>query len=460
MTRTSKTTSPITGFPEGLPGECLRHARFIDIIRKTFERFGFGPIETPAVERNETLESKGEVNKQIYSLYRPNVPDDVEKETGLSLHFDLTVPLARYVAQHYGKLSFPFRRYQIQKVWRGERAQKGRYREFYQCDIDIVGDGSIDLLADAEIPMVISQVFENLAVGDFVIKISNRKILQGFLERFEIDGEKAEETLRAIDRLPKLKGGWAELADWLSEELDLTDEVLSPLKALLDIRGTGAEILEPLANVVIDNPTFQSGVDELTKVIDYTRSLGMPEGRIEVDLSITRGLDYYTGTVYETFLAGHEKTLGSVCSGGRYDNLASHFTDRTLPGVGISIGLSRLFWQLVENGAVQTDRETSTEVMVTVPDRSRLGDSLSVAAELRKAGLNVDLYVQDSKHEKQIKTALKKGIPLAVIPWPDKLDQLDSVEVRNLTSGEREVVLRNEAASVVRSALEKSRLER
>jgi histidyl-tRNA synthetase len=453
MATPSLITEPITGFPEGLPGECLRQAEFIEIIRKNFELFGFGPIETPAVERNETLESKGEINKQIYSLYRPNVPDEVDKDTGLSLHFDLTVPLARYVAQHYGKLTFPFRRYQIQKVWRGERAQKGRYREFYQCDIDVVGDGSLDLLADAEIPMVINRVFEDLAIGEFTVRMSNRKILQGFLEHFDIAGERAEETLRAVDRLPKLKGGWDELAQWLSEELSLSSDVLAALKAILEIRGAASEGMVPLRSIEIRNATFQSGIEELAQVVGYLQSLRMPEERVEVDLSITRGLDYYTGTVYETFLKGYEKVLGSVCSGGRYENLASHFTNRQLPGVGISIGLSRLFGQLIENGIVDAERETPAQVLVTVPDRSRLADSLSIASLLRDAGLNVELFVQDSKHDKQIKTGLKKKIPFAVIPWPDKIDQLDSVEVRNLITGDREVVARLEAASVVGSRL-------
>jgi histidyl-tRNA synthetase len=457
MERDPNLIQPVTGFPEWLPGERLIEQRFLDKIRATFERFGFASIETAAMEKSAVLASKGEINKQIYSVIRPNVPEEVDKDTGLSLHFDLTIPFARYVAQNYGKLVFPFRRYQIQKVWRGERPQRGRFREFYQCDIDIIGEGSLDLLADAEMPLVINEVFTALDLGAFVIRISNRKILQGLLKHYGIEGDQAEETLRGIDRLPKLKGGWAELAGWLASELSLAAEPIATLETLLLEPKSGGSALDKLRDLPIDNYTFRVGIQELGDVIDNSAELGLPDGLMEVDLSITRGLDYYTGTVYETFLIGQEKTFGSVCSGGRYDNLASHFIDRVLPGVGISIGLTRLFAALLEKGEIKADRHTPAEVMVTVPERNRLRESLKFASSLRKAGIAVELFVQDIRHDKQIKIAVRKGIPFAVIPWPERLDETSSVEVRNLITGEREMKGWHEVASFIKNALKKAR---
>lgn len=440
MELNSQLTQPITGFPEWLPAERLLEVRMIDTIREVYERYGFAPIETPAVEKDETLQSKGEINKQIYSLFRPNVPADVDKETGLSLHFDLTVPLARYVAQHYGKLVFPFRRYQIQKVWRGERAQKGRFREFYQCDIDIIGEGSLDLMADAEMPLIIFEVFNALDIGQFVIRISNRKILQGLLQQWNVVGEQAEETFRAIDRLPKLKGGWQELQAWLIGELKLTSDICDILRQLLVEEATQVHPLEKLKQLNIPNEVFQQGISELQTVLELAKSQNLPEGILKTDLSITRGLDYYTGTVYETFLVGYENVLGSICSGGRYDNLASHFTDRTLPGVGVSIGLSRLFSTLLDRGLLKPTAHTPAQVMITIPDRQYLLDAFQVAGVLRRNGLKVELYAQDAKHDRQLKTAVRKGIPFAVIPWPERMKEERSVEVRNLSDGKRENV--------------------
>lgn len=447
MQRDASLIQPITGFPEWLPAERLLEMEFIDTIRRVYESFGFTPIETPAVEKTATLESKGEIQQQIYSLMRPNVPDDADKDTGLCLHHDLTVPLARYVAQHYGKLVFPFRRYQIQKSWRGERAQRGRFREFYQCDIDIIGEGSLDLLADAEMPLVIYEVFKELGLGDFVIRMSNRKILKGFLQHYGIQGERAEETVRGIDRLPKLRGGWKELSEWLTDELQINAEVLGCLESLLAGPECGVPPVARLKALAITDETFQLGVSELETVQDLLKTLDLPEGVVEVDLSITRGLDYYTGTVYETFLVGQEKTLGSVCSGGRYEDLASHFIDRKLPGVGVSIGLSRLFAALLDMGLVKPSAQTPAQVMVTVPDREYLRESFQIAGLLRKAGLPVELFAQNLKHDKQLKAAVRKGIPWAVIPWPDRLRESDSVEIRNLVNGERKVVTRSMIAA-------------
>jgi histidyl-tRNA synthetase len=450
MAKDNTPASPITGFPEWLPGERLQELAFLDTIRQTFELYGFTPIETSAVEKDETLASKGEIDKQVYGLYRPNVPEDADRETGLSLHFDLTVPLARYVAQNYGKLVFPFRRYQIQKVWRGERPQKGRFREFYQCDIDIVGEGDLGLLADAEMAMVICDIFTRLDIGDFVMRLSNRKVLQGFLGNFGIAGEASEETVRAIDRLPKLRGGWEELAAWLGEELGFDEKILDPLRQLVSVRGPGQQVLPAARELGIENPLFLEGLAELEELTGHLAALRVAEKNVEVDFSITRGLDYYTGTVYETFLVAYETKLGSVCSGGRYENLASKFIDRQLPGVGLSIGLSRLFSGLLEAGKLDTERQTPAQVFVSVPEWERLSDSLGIASELRATGLKVELFVQDKKHDKQLKTAVRKGIPYAVIAWPEKLAEGGQVEIRDLTTGDRETVPRSEAGAKIR----------
>lgn len=452
MERDPSLTQPITGFPEYLPAERILELELLDTIRSTFESFGFAPIETPAVEKSATLESKGEINKQVYSLIRPNVPEEADKDTGLSMHFDLTIPLARYVGQHYGKLVFPFRRYQMQKVWRGERAQRGRFREFYQCDIDIIGENSLDLAADAEMPLIIHTAFSRLGVGDFVIRMSNRKILQGLMAEFHLQGEQAEETLRGVDRLPKLKGGWTELDGWFRSELNLSDAVLAALKTTVVNDGTPP--LERVAALGIQDETFHSGIRDLSQVVAILASLGVPESNYAIDLSIARGLDYYTGTIYETFLVGHETTLGSVCSGGRYDDLASHFIDRKLPGVGVSIGLSRLFAGLLERGVLKPGRQTPAQVAVTIPDEARLGDAFRVAQDLRNSGLNVELSVQTGKHDKQLKAAVRRGIPFAVIPWPEKLDSEGTVELRDLTTGDRSPTPLNELSITIQDLIE------
>jgi histidyl-tRNA synthetase len=401
----------VSGFPEWLPEEEREFQRLLGIIRESFEMFGFSPIETSAAELLEILESKGEINKQIYGLYRPNAPSE-ERETEMALHFDLTVPLARYVAMNFDKISFPFRRYQIQKVWRGERPQKGRFREFYQCDIDVVGHEILDPLNDAEIPAIIYQIFKRMEIGEFVIRMSNRKIPQGLLEAKGVSEEKIPDALRMLDALPKT--GIDAVRKQLLENLALEKGIVEDLLSLAGISGSGKQVLDQIALRDLDHPLFSEGRSELGLLIRNLEALGVPDSAFEIDLSITRGLDYYTGTVYETFLKDYPE-LGSVCSGGRYDNLASHFTTRRLPGVGISIGLTRLFSYLLENGVIKPTVPSGTKVLVAVLDRERLTDYFKAATALRKAGIPTEVYMEQKKLKVQFKYADRKGIPLVLI---------------------------------------------
>jgi len=401
----------VSGFPEFLPEDQLEFQRLLEIVKTGFETFGFTPIETPAAERLDILASKGEIQKQIYGLYRPNVPEQ-ERETDLALHFDLTVPLARYVAMNFSRLTFPFRRYQIQRVWRGERPQKGRFREFYQCDIDAIGSETLDPLNDAEIPAVIRDIFEKMQIGEFMIRISNRKIFQGFLLNNNFSKETIPDILRSVDRLPKL--GEDAVKRELREDLDISPEIVEGILSLAGIKGTGPELLDRLSRIPVDHPVFREGTSELALLADNLTSLGVSESQWEIDLSITRGLDYYTGTVYETFMTDYPE-LGSVCSGGRYDNLASHFTNRRLPGVGISIGLTRLFSYLLEAKVVKSSSSCPTRVLVAVLDRERLSDYLAAATSLRNNDIPVEVYLEPRRLKAQFKYADKKGIPLVLI---------------------------------------------
>ncbi|HOE62804.1 MAG TPA: histidine--tRNA ligase [Candidatus Sumerlaeota bacterium] len=401
----------VSGFPEWLPEEEAEFQRLLGIVKKGFETFGFAPIETPAAELLEVLASKGEINKQIYTLARPNAAEE-ERETDMALHFDLTVPLARYVAMNFDKLSFPFRRYQIQKVWRGERPQKGRFREFYQCDIDVIGHESLDPLNDAEIPAVIYGIFTKMQIGAFVIRVSNRKILQGILLEFATPAEIAMEALRIVDRLPKIG------ADAVQHDLEtgcgLPSELAAHIIEIAGISGRGADVMERLEKNNHSHPLYLEGAEELKLLVTNLAALGVPDDAFEVDLSITRGLDYYTGTVYETFLRDYSQ-LGSICSGGRYDNLASHFTTQHLPGVGISIGLTRLFSNLLDAGIVKPSAKSPSKVLVSVMDRARLKDYFSAATELRHAGIPTEVFLENKRFKAQIKYADKKGIPLVLI---------------------------------------------
>jgi len=334
--------SILPGFMELNPGDQILFNRMMDTIRRNYEKFGFLPIDTPVIEKSEVLLAKGggETEKQIYKV--------VKGSTDMSMRFDLTVPLARYVAQHYSELNFPYRRYHIGKVYRGERNQKGRFREFYQADIDIIGNGKLDIINDAEIPSVIYSTFKDLGFEEFTIKINNRKVLSGFFNSIGI--EDAHVVLRSVDKLEKI--GMKKVEEEL-EENGLTKDQITSIKRFISISGSNDEIVASLTEMGIENDLFKEGLDEIATVVKYLRLFGVPESNFAIDLTIARGLDYYTGTVYETLLDEYP-SIGSVCSGGRYDNLATYYTKQQLPGVGISIGLTRLFYQLMEAGIINT----------------------------------------------------------------------------------------------------------
>ena len=427
--------SPISGFPEWTPAERLIEQRMIDQIRASFELFGFSPIETPAVERNAVLTAKGgeETERQIYSLTGLH-PQSGGDNRDYSLHFDLTVPLARYVAQHNNDLVFPFRRYQIQKVWRGERPQHGRFREFTQCDIDIVGDGKLSLMADAEIPAVISNVFRSLDIGNFTIRISNRKILTGFLEHLGFEDNDASTVLREADKIDRQ--GTEPLIKALEDLPDgkaATDEILG----LVQTSGSPGDVLTELSSID-GGERFRQGVEELRTVFEHASAFGIAEEDIAADIGIVRGLDYYTGTIYETRLDDHPQ-LGSICSGGRYDDLASYFIRRELPGVGISIGLTRLFSQLLQAGIVKAEAASAAHVLVTIPNESLIESAIAVASSLREADIKTEIFFEQSRLGRQLRYASRKGFKFAVIPLPEELER-DHVKYRDMGAGEEYTV--------------------
>jgi histidyl-tRNA synthetase len=393
------------GVLELLPAQQLAFQRMLDTIRRGFERFGFLPVETPVFEVTEVLLTKsgGETEKQVYFVQSTGAMDQGHKPE-MALRFDLTVPLARYVAQHEHQLNFPFRRYQIQRVYRGERAQKGRFREFYQCDIDVVGKDTLPLAYDAELPALIHGVFSELAFGPFTIYINNRRLLKGLLESLGIDADKQTPVLHEVDRIGKLE--LSEVQTKVAAVIGSETTAHSLLKAL-------TEPFEALASFD-GNDTFKQGLAELTQVYETTLALGVPTSALEVKLSIVRGLDYYTGTVYETFLTEHPK-LGSICSGGRYDNLAEHYTKSKLPGVGISIGATRLFSQLLEMGLVGAADRATAQALVLHVEKPLALEYSRIAAELRAAGLNVEVYGGDDKLGKQFKYADRAGVPVAIL---------------------------------------------
>ena len=378
--------STLPGFMELLPKDQILFNKIKDTIRKTYESFGFIPIDTPLIERSEILLAKGggETEKQIYRF--------TKGDTDMALRFDLTVPLARYVAQHFPNLTFPYRRYHIGKVYRGEKSQRGRFREFYQCDVDIIGNGKLSVVYDAEIPSIIYATFRNLGFEDFTVKINNRKVLNGFFASLNISS--TADVLRSIDKLEKIgdRGVRAEL-----KELGLPESIVDRILRFIKIQGSDGEKLEALKALDIANEIFREGIEELETVIDYVKSFGVPEKNYMIDLTIARGLDYYTGTVYETFLDDYPE-IGSVCSGGRYDNLAEFYTIQKLPGVGISIGLTRLFYQLNEAGLLEGDApSTLTKVLVVPMDETCNEYSIKVANILREEGIVSEVHFEEAK---------------------------------------------------------------
>ncbi len=416
--------SILPGFMELLPEDQIQFNKLADTIRETYESFGFMPIDTPVIEKSEILLAKGggETEKQIYRFLKGS--------NDLSLRFDLTVPLARYVAQNFSSLTFPFRRYQIGKVYRGERNQKGRFREFYQCDIDIVGNNSLSILNDAEIPSIIYSIFNNLGFKDFTIKINNRKLLNGFFESLEIQDK--SEVLKTIDKIDKIGVTTA------TEELlnsGLSKEVVEKILEFINISGSNDDILLLLNNLNISNSSFKDGVCELSTVTKYIKLFGVPDENFKIDLKISRGLDYYTGTVYETFLNEYP-SIGSVCSGGRYDDLAEYYTKQKLPGVGISIGLTRLFYQLNEVGFFKNSTTSSITKALVIPLDNNIDYGISLANALRDKGVITEIYLEDTKLVKKLGYANKLNIPFVLLIGETE-SKNKTVTIKNMVTGEQ-----------------------
>ena len=413
----------LPGFMELLPNEQILFEQMKQKIEKTYQKFGFLPLDTPILELSEILLAKagGETEKQIYSFKKG--------DTDIAMRFDLTVPLAKYVAKNYGNLSFPFRRYQIGKVYRGEKAQKGRFREFYQCDIDIIGDGELSTINDAEIPSVIYNLIKELGFDDFTIRINNRKILNGLFEYIN-QKDNSVEILRIIDKIEKIgKDAVIEELEKIGVSKEATEKIIS----FIEIEGTTDEKLQKLQDLNIKNETFETGLKELTEVVHYIRMFGVPDTNFKVDLTIARGLDYYTGTVYETFLNNYRE-LGSICSGGRYENLAEYYTDKKLPGVGISIGLTRLFYKLNELGLIKAEKTSMSDVLV-IPMVEDLSKPIMLANSLREKDINTEIYLNDKKLKAKLKYADKLQIPYVIIIGEDEINS-GVVSVKNMATGE------------------------
>lgn len=434
-------TRVLPGFMELLPAEQIVFDTMKQTIEDTYRRYGFIALDTPLIERAEVLLAKagGETEKQIYRF--------TKGENDLALRFDLTVPLARYVSEHANELVFPFRRSHIGKVYRGEKPQKGRYREFYQCDIDIIGDGALSLMNDAEIPSVIYAVFSKLNFGPFVIRISNRKLITGLLGSLDI-GHLSTSVMQTIDKIEKIGEGEVRR---LLVELGVPDGAIETIFKFVAITGSSEEVLAALRGLGVQNDVFQLGIAELGEVVRYLRVLGVPEDSYALDLTIARGLDYYTGTVYETVLREHPK-LGSICSGGRYDNLAEKYTERKLPGVGISIGLTRLFSQLKEAGLVQFGAATPTKVLV-VPLVTDMSVPLEIAGSLREADIPTEVYFEDVKMKNKLAYANKSGIPFVVLVGEDEISS-GQFAVKNMMTGEQTKIAKIEIVSFVSNGIE------
>ncbi len=446
------------GVMELLPRDQIAFQRMLDTIRRNYERFGFLPVETPVFELSEVLLTKtgGETERQVYFVQSTGA---LEKSGDglpeLAMRFDLTVPLARYVAEHEHDLAFPFRRYQIQRVYRGERAQRGRFREFYQCDIDVIGKDALSVRYDAEMPAVIHSVFSELGIGPFTIQLNNRKLLRGFFEGLGIaDGEQQALVLREIDKLDK-RGADAVRTTLTGESFGLAADTADRIMAFVQSRSSShADALAKLDALGAANQTLAQGVAELREVIELLRAYGVPEKNYAINFSIARGLDYYTGTVYETQLDDYPQ-IGSVCSGGRYENLASSYTKSKLPGVGISIGATRLFFQLREAGILST-AESSVDVLVGLMDEARLGDSLEIARGLRAAGIHAEVQLEARKLQKQLQYADKAGIRFVLLLGDDEMAR-GVVKVKDLRSGEQFEVPRPELAAQLKVEIEQQR---
>ena len=427
----------LPGFMELLPKEQILFNKMKEKIQKSYEKFGFVPLDTPIIEMSEVLLAKagGETEKQIYRFNKG--------DNDLALRFDLTVPLAKYITEYYGSLSFPFRRYQIGKVYRGERPQKGRFREFYQCDIDIIGDGELSIINDAEMPSIIYTTIKELGFEDFTICINNRKILNGLFRELKQE-DLSVDIMRIIDKLEKIgeENVIASLKD-----LGVSEDAISKIMEFIKINGTTDEKLQALENLQFNDELFIKGLTELKQVVNYVRMFGVPDKNFKVDLTIARGLDYYTGTVYETFLNEYRE-IGSVCSGGRYDNLAEFYTDKKLPGVGVSIGLTRLFYKLNELNAIKETQKSIAKVLIA-PMTENIERALEVSKILRDNGINTEVYLEDKKIKAKFKYADHLQIPYVIIIGEDEIEN-KTVSLKNMENGEQQTISLDEAIKILK----------
>lgn len=457
MALTQARTMP--GVLELLPLDQIAFQRMLDTIRRNYERFGFLPVETPVVEYSDVLLTKtgGETERQVYFVQSTGSLERGEKPA-LALRFDLTVPLARYVAEHEYDLSFPFRRYQMQRVYRGEHAQRGRFREFYQCDIDVIGKDGLSVRYDAELPAVIYSVFRELNIGAFTIQLNNRKLMRGFFESLGVaDPEQQTLVLREVDKLDKR--GAEYVRDTLTgEAFGLSLEVAGKILDFVQVRSTSLQDAFGKLDALGPGPeSMEQGRAELKEVLGLIRDFGVPESHFALNLSIARGLDYYTGTVYETTLNDYPQ-IGSICSGGRYENLAGQYTKSRLPGVGISIGLTRLYWQLREAGLVSTARST-VDVLVTQMDEARLPAYLALANELRGAGIATEVVLEGGKLGKQFKYADRAGIRFVVVLGEDELAK-GVVTVKDMRREDQFEVARADLIKTLRVELAQAEIDR
>ena len=432
------TPRTLSGFMELLPGPQQQMERFLQVLRETYALYGFTPLDTPLVESAEILLAKGggETEKQIYRFQKG--------DADLALRFDLTVPLAKYVALHAGELAFPFRRYQIGKVYRGERAQRGRFREFYQADIDIIGDGKLDIANEAEIPAVIYATFTRLGLERFQIRVNNRKILNGFYAMQGLS-ERSGDIMRTVDKLDKI--GADKVRVLLTEDVGLSEAQADEILRFIAIRGTNAEVLAALEGYQGRNELFDTGLAELNTVAKYLAAFGVPETHFAVDLTIARGLDYYTGTVYETLMLDHPE-IGSICSGGRYDNLAEYYTERQLPGVGISIGATRLFYVLQEQRMLNDSMNTAPAELLILPMTQDLTAAAEAATFFRGREIRTQLYTEQKKFKAKMSYADRLGIPFVAFLGEDEIAQ-GKISMKNMQTGEQQLLTLAEAADVV-----------
>ena len=434
----------LSGFMELMPARQIQFDRMMAILRESYSLYGFTPLDTPIIEASEVLLAKGggETEKQIYRFQKG--------DSDLSLRFDLTVPLAKYVAQYSNQLAFPFRRFQIGKVYRGERAQRGRFREFYQADIDVIGDGKLDISNDAEIPAIIYRTFTAMGLKRFQIRVNNRKVLNGFYAMLDLTHESGA-IMRTVDKLDKI--GAAQVKELLmAEEIGLSAEQAGEIMRFIAINGSNAEVLQALEGYRGRHPLFDEGLEELTTVARYLAAFGVPEDHFKVDLTIARGLDYYTGTVYETTMLDHPE-IGSICSGGRFDNLAEYYTDKKLPGVGISIGLTRLFFVLEDQGYLNDQLNTAPADALILPMTEDLSAAIALATQLRSAGVRTQLYGEQKKFKQKMSYADKLGVPYVIFLGEEEIAS-GVAAVKNMRTGEQVKVSPDEAVKLIQAGLE------